>query len=155
MFVMKVVGVFFPYIIVVEVHHCMSSSFCQGNLCTASVDSILRSEDCGLSMKSKGNLLFSAATANSIMDYSRAALDDGEVNSPPAKSHIASVTSPSPLRPRRMFGSPGNDSERAMAGQRVEYDEELAPIPARRSMVFSPILNFFSLVCMHSHVERS
>ena len=107
----------------------------QGNQCTASVDSILKSEDCGLSIKSKGNLLFSAATAQSTMDYSKAPLDDGEVNSPPAKSRIASVSSPSPLRPRRMFASPDNDSGWAIGVHRLPLQNEEAPPPARRCMV--------------------
>lgn len=107
----------------------------QGNHCTASVDSILKSEDCGLSIKSKGNLLFSAATANSTMDYSKAPLTDGEVNSPPAKCRIASVGSPSPLRPRRMFTSPNNDRGCAIVGHSVPRQGEGAQSVARRCMV--------------------
>ena len=107
----------------------------QGNQCTASVDSILKSEDCGLSIKSKGNLLFSAVTAKSTMDYSKAPLNDGEMNSPPAKTRIASVNSPSPLRPRRMFASPDNDSGWAIGGHRLPLQNEGAPPLARRCMV--------------------
>ena len=107
----------------------------QGNQCTASVDSILKSEDCGLSIKNKGNLLFFAATTQSTMDYSKAPLNDGEVNSPPAKSRIASVSSPSPLRPRRMFPSPDNDRECAVVAHPILCQDEGAQPAARRCMV--------------------
>ena len=133
----------------------ITSPFSQGNHCTASVDSILKSEDCGLSIKSKGNLLFSAATAQSTMDYSKAPLSDGEVNSPPPKSCIASVTSPSPLRPRRMFASP--DNVRGIGCEPFAFGDEDVPTPARRCMVYhSPLFPHTELlVVAHNQVEQS
>jgi hypothetical protein len=51
------------------------------------------------SQPSKGNYLFSAATANSTMDYSTKVIEDGVVDSPPSSNHVPQVvSSPSPLR---------------------------------------------------------
>ena len=69
------------------------------------------------------------------MDYSKAALNDDEVNSSPSKSRVASVSSPSPLRPRRVFGSPGNESQPALSGKAVVCDKDVPYVQARRSMV--------------------
>ena len=50
-------------------------------------------------ISSKGNFLYSGATAQSTMDFSTKPIKDGVVNSPPPRgSRIAAVHSPSPLR---------------------------------------------------------
>jgi len=52
-----------------------------------------------LSVHSKGNFLYSAATAQSTMDYSSAKIQEGVVDSPPSRGAIPSpVHSPSPMR---------------------------------------------------------
>jgi hypothetical protein len=54
--------------------------------CVASVDSVF---DCGggdYSLQSKGNILYSAATANSTMDSSTKIMEDGIVDSPPTRN---------------------------------------------------------------------
>ena len=54
---------------------------------------------------SKGNLLYSAATAQSTMDYSPKAVEDGVVDSPPSREVLVAVNSPSPLRRKAMVKS--------------------------------------------------
>jgi hypothetical protein len=63
------------------------------------MDSILDQGGLVHSQRSKGNFLFSAATANSTMDYSAKVIEDGVVDSPPSRGHVSQVvSSPSPLR---------------------------------------------------------
>jgi hypothetical protein len=71
--------------------------------CVASVDVVL---DCGggdFSNQSKGNFLYSTATANSTIDSSTKTMKDGVVDSPPNRNvlHVR-VSSPSPLRAKSM-----------------------------------------------------
>jgi hypothetical protein len=67
--------------------------------CVASVDSVV---DCGrwdCSLQSKGNFLYSAATANSTMDSSTKMIEDGVVDNPPNRTaQLVTISSPSPLR---------------------------------------------------------
>ena len=51
---------------------------------------------------SKGNLLYSAATAQLTMDYSPKAVEDGVVDSPQSCKVLVVVNSPSPLRRKAM-----------------------------------------------------
>ena len=75
--------------------------------CRASVDSLLKTEDYGPSLRSKGVLLHFVATAQSTMDYSTMAVDDGVVESPVTGAPIReSVNSPSPMWPRSVLQSP-------------------------------------------------
>ena len=68
-------------------------------VCTTSVDSVMEVEPCALWDHGKGHLLYSAATAQSTMDYSRKAVEDDVVDSPPSHSIIpVPINSPSPLR---------------------------------------------------------
>jgi hypothetical protein len=52
------------------------------------MDSILDQGRLVHSQRSKGNFLFSTATANSIMDYSAKVIEDNVVDSPPSRGHI-------------------------------------------------------------------
>ena len=54
----------------------------QDDGCRASMDSLLNVADYGPSLRSRGLLSNSAVTAQSTMDYSTMAVDDGIVNSP-------------------------------------------------------------------------
>jgi hypothetical protein len=62
--------------------------------------------DCGggdYSLQSKGNILYSAATANSTMDSSTKIMEDGIVDSPPTRNaQPLRVISPLPLRTKSM-----------------------------------------------------
>ena len=68
------------------------------NVCAASVDSIMDLDGYAFSRQSKGNFLYSAATAQSTMDFSRKGVDDAVVDSPPSRCVLEVMdTSPSPL----------------------------------------------------------
>ena len=68
-------------------------------MCTASVDSVMKIETCALSEHGKRHLLYSAATAQLIMDYSRKAVKDDVVDSSFTRAKIlVPINSPSPLR---------------------------------------------------------
>ena len=67
-------------------------------MCTASVDSMMEIETCALLEHNKWHLLYSAATTQSTMDYSRKAVEDDVVDSPPNHAIIlVPINSPSPL----------------------------------------------------------
>ena len=68
-------------------------------VCTPFVDSVVEVEACALWNHGKGHLLYSAATAQSTMDYSRKAVEDDVVDSPPSRGIIpVPINLPSPLR---------------------------------------------------------
>ena len=68
-------------------------------MCTASVDSVMEIGTCALSEHDKRHLLYSAATAQSTMDYSCKAVEDDAVDSPPSRGIIPlPISLPSPLR---------------------------------------------------------
>ena len=60
----------------------------QDDGCCALMDSLLNVGDYGPSLRSRGLLLNFAATAQSTMDYSTMAVDDGVVDSPIALAAI-------------------------------------------------------------------
>ena len=67
-------------------------------MCTASVDSVMEIGACALSEHDKRHLLYSAATAQSTMDYLRKAMEDDAVDSPPSRGIIPlPISSPFPL----------------------------------------------------------
>ena len=68
------------------------------DVCTASVDSVMDIGAYAFSQHIKGNLLYSAPTAQSTMDYLSKAVDDGVVDSPPSCGAPLVVNSPSLLR---------------------------------------------------------
>ena len=53
------------------------------DMCTASVDSVMEIGTYALSEHGKRHLLYSTATTQSTMDYSRKAMEDDVVGSPP------------------------------------------------------------------------
>ena len=72
-------------------------------MCTASVNSVMEIGTCALSKHDKRHLLYSAATAQSMMDYLHKAVEDDVVDSPPSHGIIPlPISSPSPLRGRRV-----------------------------------------------------
>ena len=78
-----------------------NTRICAANhdLCTAFVDSVMEVEACALWEHGKGHLLYSAATVQSTMDYSRKVVEDDVVDSPPNHGIIpVPINSPSPLR---------------------------------------------------------
>ena len=82
---------------------CDSTRICptKHDMCTASVDSMMEIGACALSEHDKWHLLYSAATAQSTMDYSRKAVEDDAVDSPPSRGIVPlPISSPSPLRDR-------------------------------------------------------
>ena len=67
-------------------------------MCTAFVDSVMEVDACALWEHDKGHLLYSAATTQLTMDYSRKAVQDNVVDSPPSCGIIpVPINSPSPL----------------------------------------------------------
>ena len=74
-------------------------------MCTASVNLVMEYGASAFLQHSKGNLLYSAATAQSTMDYSPKAVDDGVVDSPPSREVLVVVNSLSPLRGKAMVKS--------------------------------------------------
>ena len=68
------------------------------DVCTASVDLVMDIGAYAILQHNKGNLLYSAPTAQSTMDYSSMAVEDGVVDSPPSRGAPLAVNSPSPLR---------------------------------------------------------
>jgi hypothetical protein len=96
----------------------------------------MRSGDCGYSLQSKGNFLYSAATANSTMDFSTTAVEEGVVDSPPAHIPLENgVCSPSPLRSTRVMASPVDEYGRLHAVQRNLYSSMPASLPFMPCMV--------------------
>jgi len=101
--------------------------FMQESGCRASLDSFMNVEDFGPSLRSRGLLLQSAETAQSTMDYSTMAVDDGVVDSPVARASIPNtLNSPSPLWPRSVPQSPPTlYREDCTVTKRALYDREV------------------------------
>ena len=110
-------------------------SFVQGDVCVASNHSIFKIEEYGMPIICSGLGLLSSPTAQFTMDYSTARFDEDEVNSPPPRRLQGAILSPSPLRPRRIMGSPRSDYGQAIKGKRVLYDGEVPQVFVRSDMV--------------------
>ena len=67
------------------------------------MDSLNNAYGCGPSLRSRGLLLQSVATAQSTMDYSTMAVDEGVVDSPVNLSVPKTLKSPSPMWPRTVL----------------------------------------------------
>ena len=79
-------------------------------------------EDFGPSLQSRGELLHSVATAQSTMDYSVMAVDEGVVDSPISRAPILErLNSPSPVWPRSLPHSPPPNREGYTSTKRVLY----------------------------------
>ena len=61
------------------------------DVCTASVDLVMEIGASTFPQHSKGNLLYSAATAHSTMDYSPKAMEDEVVDSPPSREVLVAM----------------------------------------------------------------
>ena len=98
-------------------------------MCIASVDSVMEIGTCALSEHDKRHLLYSAATAQSTMDYSRKAVEDDAVDSPPSRGIIPlPISSPSPLRGRgagQSSRSRHRDSNGAQRSLNLELSREV------------------------------
>ena len=69
------------------------------------MDSVMEIGASAFPQHSKGNLLYCVATAQSTMDYSPKAVEDGVVDSPPSREVLVAVNSPSLLRGKAMVKS--------------------------------------------------
>lgn len=102
----------------------MFVQFLQDYACRASVDSLLNPMDTILSLRSKGVILHSAATAQSTMDYSTMAVDEGVVDSPISRVSIPNcVISPSPMWPRSVPDSPCMNKDNCTLVKRILYGD--------------------------------
>ena len=104
------------------------------NMCTASVDSVMEIEASTFPQHSKGNLLYSAATAQSTMDYSPKAVEDGVVDSPPSCEVFVVVNSPSPLRRKAIVRSSQSNWQDSNGTQRNLY-LGLSPAPNQKMLM--------------------
>ena len=98
-------------------------------MCTASVDLVMEIGTCALSEHDKRHLLYSTATAQSTMDYSRKAVEDDVVDSPPSCGIIPlPISLPSPLRGRgagQSSRSRHRDSNGAQRSLNLELSREV------------------------------
>ena len=119
--------------------------------CAASADSILDYGQYAISQSGTGHIMYSAATAQSTMDFSTKPINDGVVDSPPyGGKRPLSVCSPSPLKSRTLITSPRIAPSSGGAPQRKLYDDSRLieePLPTEvcvmRSILF---FNAFMIV---------
>ena len=79
-------------------------------------------EDYGPSLRSGRVLLHSVATAQSTMDYSVMAVDEGVVDSPITRAPILErLNSPSPVWPQSLLHSPPPNREGYTSTKRILY----------------------------------
>ena len=90
-------------------------------MCTASVDSVMEIGASAFPQHSKGNLLYSAATTQSTMDYSSKVVEDGVVDSPPSREVLVAVNSPSPLQRKAIVKSLQSNWRDSNGAQRNLY----------------------------------
>lgn len=92
--------------------------------CAASADSILDYGQYAISQSGTGHIMYSAATAQSTMDFSTKPINDGVVDSPPyGGKRPLSVCSPSPLKSRTLITSPRVGLAPGGAPQRRLYND--------------------------------
>lgn len=104
-----------------------------GKKCTASADSFSDYGQFAISQSGLGHIMFSAATAQSTMDFSMTPVDDGVVDSPPnggKRPHI--VSSPSPLKCRRQPASLMEECPTNVEAQRKLYVEDMIVLPVQQ-----------------------
>ena len=104
------------------------------DMCTASMDSVMEIGASAFPQYSKGNLLYSAATAQSTMDYSPKAVEDEVVDSPPSRKVLVALNFPSPLRGKAMVKSSQSNWRDSNRAQRNLY-LELSPAPNRKMLM--------------------
>lgn len=94
----------------------------QGCKCRASLDSLKDTNDYIPSLRSRGLLLHSAATAQSTMDYSTMAVDEGVVESPVPRVGISKrLESVSPMWPQSISQSPIPNQDSNASAKRALY----------------------------------
>ncbi len=99
--------------------------------CVASVDSIMDYGQYAISQSGLGHIMYSAATAQSTMDFSTLPIEDGVVNSPPdGGKRPRPISSPSPLKSRTRPSSPELRSEVEKSTQRKLYDDFNCGLPS-------------------------
>jgi hypothetical protein len=97
--------------------------------CVASVDSVLNEGGLDFSQQSKENFLYSAAPANSTMDYSTKVMEDSVIDSPPNRCPIlTAMTSSSPLKGRIRSGARILKSRTNLRSIRKLYDSPILSI---------------------------
>jgi len=106
--------------------------------CAASADSILDYGQYAISQSGTGLIMYSAATAQSTMDFSTKPIDDDVVDSPPfGGKRPHPVSSPSPLKSRPPITSPISRTHNVGAPQRKLYDDsESMDLPVRKEVCF-------------------
>ena len=100
------------------------------NVCTASVDSIMDLDEYAFTRQCKGIFLYSAATTQSTIDFSKEGVDDGVVQSPPSQCMVETMDdSPSPrlsiggpMSPFRSYGGNIGTSRRLYEKVMPEFD---------------------------------
>ena len=98
-------------------------------MCTASVDSVMEIGAYALSEHDKRHSLYSAAIAQSTMEYSCKAVEDDVVDSPPSRGIVPlPISSPSPLRGRGV-GQPSKSRHRDTNGAQRSLNLDLAHYP--------------------------
>ena len=104
----------------------------QGLHCRASLDSVRSQNAYAQSQRSKGVLLHSVATAQSTMDYSTMAVDDGVVESPLCHGRIPlRSTTPSPIWPSNVEVSPTTVRREGVSAKRTLYSGSKHPASAK------------------------
>lgn len=121
----------------------------QGLRCRASLDSVRSRNAYAQSQRSKGVLLHSAATAQSTMDYSTMAVDDGVVESPLCHGRIpVRSTTPSPIWPSNVEVSPTAVRREGVSAKRTLYSGSKHPASAKSFEVgFSMQFRRISVIC--------
>ena len=119
---------------------------------TASTDSIM---DYGqYAILSRGNVLCSAATAQSTMDFSTKPIQHGVVDSPPnGGTRPVPKSSPSPLRSREPSTSRRSRSPSDRVPQRKLYEDALHPINSLEVRILSfpaPLFRLDGLALMYT-----
>ncbi|KAG0573035.1 hypothetical protein KC19_VG143100 [Ceratodon purpureus] len=110
------------------------------NACRASVDSLNNAYGCGPSLRSKGLLLQSVATAQSTMDYSTMAVDEGIVDSPVNLSVPKTLKSPSSMRPRTVLQVLSPKRQSFTPTKRALYNNvDDMPSPPPATVIFDPL----------------
>ena len=117
------------------------------DVCTVSVDSVMDIEAYAISQHSKGNLLYSAPTAQSTMDYSSMTVEDGVVDSPPSCGAPLVVNSPSPLQGKGKLQS-SELNWRDSNGVERNLCLGLSSAPHRRSVMVELSYHSMPAVCI-------
>ena len=127
--------------------------------CAASADSILDYGQYAILQSGLGHIMYSAATAQSTMDFSVKPINHGVVDSPPSGGkRPRPVSSPSPLKARAMPPSPNNRSSAVGPPQRKLYDdsemkEDLIMVEVRVKLNTHSFLASHAFIVMrHSHI---